>query len=63
MGVLDGSGDRKRVRGWFGGEFGASCYNQWRLCCIVVDCGEDLLFVCCRAYQTLIKHFMMYLQL
>jgi len=32
MGVLDGSGDRRRERGSFGGEFGASHCNQWGLC-------------------------------
>jgi len=36
MGVLDFGGDRPRARGSFGGEFAASHYNQWGLCCIVV---------------------------
>ena len=36
MGVLDGSGDRRRGRGRFSGEFGASHCNQWGLCCVVV---------------------------
>jgi len=31
MGVLDGGGDRRRGRGSFGGEFGASHCNQWGL--------------------------------
>ena len=31
-GVLDGSGDRQRERGSFGGEFGASHCNQRGLC-------------------------------
>ena len=29
MGVLDGGADRRRGRGSFGGEFGASHCNQW----------------------------------
>ena len=37
MGVLDFGGDRQRGKGSFGGgEFAASHYNQWELCCIVV---------------------------
>jgi len=32
MGTLDGSGDRRRGRDSFGGEFGASHCNQWGLC-------------------------------
>ena len=37
MGVLDFGGDRQRERGSLGGgEFAASHYNQWGLCCIVV---------------------------
>jgi len=32
MGVLDGDGDRRRGRGSFVGEFGASHCNQWGLC-------------------------------
>ena len=35
-GVLDFGGDRRRGRGSLGGEFAASRYNQWGLCCIVV---------------------------
>jgi len=31
MGVLDGGGDCRRVRGSFVGEFGASHCNQWGL--------------------------------
>jgi len=30
--VLDGSGDRRRGRGSFGGKFGASHCNKWGLC-------------------------------
>ena len=36
MGVLDRDSDRRRGRGSFGGEFGASHCNQWDLCCLVV---------------------------
>ena len=36
MGVLDRDGDRRRGRGSFGGEFGASHCNQLWLRCIVV---------------------------
>ena len=36
MGVLDEGGDRRRGKGSFGGEFGASHCNQWVLCCIDV---------------------------
>jgi len=36
MGVLDGGGDRRRVRGRFGVECGASHCNQWGICCIVM---------------------------
>jgi len=32
MGVLDGGRDRRRGRGNFEGEFGASHGNQWGLC-------------------------------
>ena len=32
MGVLDFGGERRRGRGSFGGEFGASHCNQWGLC-------------------------------
>jgi len=32
MGVLDFGSDRRRGRGSFGGEFGASHSNQWGLC-------------------------------
>jgi len=32
MGVLDGGGDRRKGKGSFGGEFGASHCNQWGLC-------------------------------
>jgi len=32
MGVLDGRGDRRKRRGSFGDEFGASHCNQWGLC-------------------------------
>jgi len=35
MGV-DGRDDRRRERGSFGGEFGASHCNQRGLCCVVV---------------------------
>jgi len=31
MGVLDWGGDRRRGKGSFGGEFGASHCNQWGL--------------------------------
>ena len=44
MGVLDGGGDRRRERGRFGGEFGASHCNQWSLCdALFSNCFEDLL--------------------
>ena len=36
MGILDGGGDRLRGKGSFGIKFGASHYNQWGFCCIVV---------------------------
>jgi len=36
MGVLDFGGDRRRGRGSLAGEFAASHYNQWGICCIVV---------------------------
>jgi len=36
MGVLDGSGDSRRGRGSFGGEFEVFHCNQWGLCCTVV---------------------------
>ena len=32
MGVLDRGVDRRREKGSFGGEFGASHCNQWGLC-------------------------------
>jgi len=38
MGVLDFGGDRPRGRGSLGGEFAASNYNQWGLCCVY--CGK-----------------------
>jgi len=41
MGVLDGSGDRQRGRGSFGGKSGASDGNQWRLCGVVILCHEE----------------------
>jgi len=53
MGVLDGSGDRRRGRGSFlgGVEFGASHRNQWGLCCIDVrqrrTLPKLLLETCC----------------
>ena len=37
MGVLDFGGHRRRGRGSFEGEFGASYCNQWGLCCVVVQ--------------------------
>jgi len=36
MGVIDFGGDRRRGRGSLGGEFAASHYNQWGICCVVV---------------------------
>ena len=36
MGVLVGDSYCQRGRGSFGGEFGASHFNQWGLCCVVV---------------------------
>ena len=40
-GVLDFGGDRRRGRGSLEGEFAASHYNQWGLCCFVVwNCVE-----------------------
>ena len=33
IGVLDGSGDRRRGRGSFGGKYGASHCNQWEYLC------------------------------
>ena len=36
MVVLDGSAGSQREKGSFEGEFGASHFNQWGLCCIVV---------------------------
>jgi len=51
MGVLDGGGDRRRRRGSFGGEFGASHCIQWgaffRRCVTAthsfqITLGEDL---------------------
>jgi len=36
MGVLDFGGDCRRGRGSLKGEFAASHYNQWGLCCVVV---------------------------
>jgi len=36
MGVLDASGECRRGRGSFWGEFGASHCNQWGLCCVVL---------------------------
>jgi len=36
MGVLDGGGDRRRGRGNFVDECGASHYSQWTLCCVIV---------------------------
>jgi len=38
--VLDGAGDRLRVTGNFGVEFGASRCNQWGLCGVVILCRE-----------------------
>jgi len=35
MGVLDGSGYRRRGRSSFGSEVGASHCNRWDLCCII----------------------------
>jgi len=42
MGVLDWGGDRRRRRGSFGGEFGASHCNQWGRRYIVVRERRDL---------------------
>jgi len=36
MRLLEFGGDRRRGRGSFGREFGASHCNQWGLCCVVV---------------------------
>ena len=36
MGVLDGDGYRRRGKGSFWGEFGASRCNQWGFCCVVM---------------------------
>jgi len=45
MGVLDGGGDRRRGKGSFGGEFGASHCNQWGLCdALFSNYFEDLFF-------------------
>ena len=41
MGVLDFGGDRPRGRGSLGGEFAASNYNQWELCCVYCDKTAD----------------------
>jgi len=43
-GVLDGGGDRRKGRGSFGGEFGASHCNQWGTCdALFSNYFEDLL--------------------
>ena len=40
MGVLDGSGDRRKGRNSFGGKCGVSHCNQWGLCGVVILCCE-----------------------
>jgi len=45
MGVLDFDGERRRGRGSFEGEFGASYGNQWGLCdALFSNYFEDLLY-------------------
>jgi len=39
MGVLDGSGDRRKRRGNLEGKYGASHCNQWGLCGVIL-CRE-----------------------
>jgi len=58
MGVLDFDGNRRRGRGSFGDEFGASHCNQWGLCdALFSNYFEDLLKQIIASYTGYISLF------